>query len=198
MPYSANTFDHILQEHVMRLKPISILDVGAGAGKNGKLVRQTGYDYQLDCLEPTNNYISEYNLTSIYNTVYPYNISQFIDSLYKFNYDLVIFGDVLEHLFRSQVIDYIDYILYKCKWVIVIWPNNMPQDDYGNNPYEIHRSNFTIHDLTSKFDVQFYLKDFVYYNNNDSNLLESYMNYTLIKGYLTPKNASIYNFSTVS
>lgn len=194
MPHSANTFDSILQEHVVSLKPASILDIGAGSGKNGKLIREAGYTNNLDCLEPTHSYVTDYNLNSIYNTVYPYSITQFVDTVYKFNYDLVVCGDVLEHLFRSQVIDYIDYFLYKCKWMIIIWPNNMPQDDYGNNPYEIHKSNFTINDLTEKFDVQFYLKNFAYYNWNDSNLSDAYLNYTVIKGYLTPRNISIHNF----
>lgn len=194
MPHSANSFDHILQDHVVNLKPNSILDIGAGSGKNGKLIKQTGYTGKLDCLEPTAKYISEFNLTDIYNTVYPYNISKFVDEVYKFEYDLVVCGDVLEHLFRSQVIDYIDYFLYKCKWMIVIWPNNMPQDDYGNNPYEIHKSNFTINDLTQKFEVNYYLKNFAYYNWGDSNLSDAYLNYTVIKGYLTPKNVSLYNY----
>lgn len=194
MPHSANSFDHILQEHVIKLNPNTILDVGAGSGKNGKLIRQTGYDKSLECLEPTPQYVTEFNLPSIYNKVHPYNISQFVDTVYKFQYDLVVFGDVLEHLFRSQVIDYLDYFLYKSKWIIVIWPSNMPQDDYGNNPYEIHKSNFTLNDLSEKFDVQYYLKNFVYYNYNDPNLSDAYLNYAVIKGYLTPINQSIYNY----
>lgn len=194
MPFSANTFDHILQDHVVKLNPNTILDVGAGSGKNGKLIKETGYNKVLDCIEPTGKYIAEYNLTSLYNKVYPYNIAQFLENEHKFQYDLVIFGDVLEHLFRSQVIDYLDYFLYKSKWIIVLWPNNMPQDDQGNNHYEIHKSNFTLNDLTEKFDVQYYCKNFAYYNWNDPNLSDAYLNYVVIKGYLTARNQSLYNY----
>jgi len=193
MPYSANTFDNILQDHVVKLQPQSILDVGAGSGKNGTLIRQTGYKNILECLEPTEKYINEFQLTNIYDNIYNANIHDFINTKYKFNYDLVIFGDVLEHLFRSQVIDILDYFLYKAKWIILLWPNNMPQDDYGNNPYEIHKSNFTLNDLTSKFDVQFYIKNFAYYNWNDPNYSDAYLNYAVLKGCMNERNKSIYN-----
>ena len=191
MPYSAKSFDHILKEHIIKLNPTSILDVGAGSGKNGKLIRETGYKNKLECLEPTPEYVTEFKLDSIYDTIHPVSLEQFVDTQYKFQYDVVVFGDVLEHLFRSKVIDYLDYFLYKSKWIIIIWPNNMPQDDYGNNPYEIHKSNFKLNDLTEKFDVQFYLKNFAYFNGNY--LSDAYLNYTVIKGYLTPINTSLYN-----
>jgi hypothetical protein len=69
----------------------------------------------------------------------------------------------------------------------------MAQDDYGGNSYEIHKSNFNINDLTQKFDVQYYVKNFCYYNDNNSNLSDAFLNYSVIKGYLTPRNETIYN-----
>lgn len=193
MPYSSNAFDNLLKEHITKLNPQTILDVGAGAGKNGKLVRDTGYTHTLDCIEPTEGYITEYNLNTIYNTIYPTTLEDFISTKYKFQYDVVIFGDVLEHMFRSKVIDYLDYFLYKSKWIIIIWPNNMPQDDWGGNPYEIHKSNFKISDITEKFDVHFYLKNFAYYNHGNSTFSDAYMNYSVLRGYLTPTYESLYN-----
>lgn len=196
MPHSATTFDSILQDHVRNIKPTSILDVGAGAGKNGKLIRNLGYTGNLECIEPTSSYITDFNLKSVYDTVHHTDLKTFIDTQYKFQYDLVIFGDVLEHLFRSTVIDYLDYFLYKSKWIIIIWPTNMPQDDWGNNKYEIHKSNFKINDLTEKFDVQFYLKHFLSYLNNNSSFNAQCIHYTVLKGYTTPIHESLYNFKT--
>ena len=196
MPHSATTFDSILQDHVRNIKPTSILDVGAGAGKNGKLIRNLGYTGNLECIEPTSSYITDFNLKSVYDTVHHTDLKTFIDTQYKFQYDLVIFGDVLEHLFRSTVIDYLDYFLYKSKWIIIIWPTNMPQNDVGNNKYEIHKSNFKINDLTEKFDVQFYLKNFLSYICNNSSFNAQCIHYTVLKGYTTPIHESLYNFKT--
>lgn len=196
MPHSATNFDSILQDHVRNIKPTSILDVGAGAGKNGKLIRDLGYSGVLECIEPTGSYITDFNLENLYDTVHHADLTTFIDTQYKFQYDLVIFGDVLEHLFRSTVIDYLDYFLYRSKWIIMVWPINMPQYDYENNKYEIHKSNFKINDLTEKFDVQFYLKNFLSYQSDDSNHNAQCINYTVLKGYTTPINESLYKFPT--
>lgn len=193
MPYSSIAFDNFLVDHIFRLKPSKILDVGVGSGKNGHLIRNSGYTGILDAIEPTQSYIKEFNLINTYNTIFPVSLQDFIKTEYKFKYDVAIFGDVLEHLFRSEVIDYLDYFLYKCKWVIICWPNNMAQDDYGGNPYEIHKCNFNINDLTQKFDVQYYVKNFCYYNDNDPNLSDAFLNYAVIKGHLTPRNETIYD-----
>jgi trans-aconitate methyltransferase len=193
MPYSANSFDNILVDHINNLNPTSVIDIGTGSGKNGSLLRATGYKNKLEGIEPTESYRTEFKLDTIYDKIYPYNIKQFMDIEFSFKYDVAIFGDVLEHLFRSEAIDTLDYFLYKCNWIIVVWPNNMPQDAYGNNPYEIHKSNFSLNDLTSRFDVQYYLKNFAYYNYNDPTLTDAFLNYTIIKGYLTPRKASIYD-----
>jgi hypothetical protein len=196
MPHSATNFDNLLQEHIRHINPTSILDVGAGAGKNGKLIRNLGYNGRLDCIEPTSSYITDFNLAHVYDTVYHTDLTTFIDTKFKFQYDLVIFGDVLEHLFRSTVIDYLDYFLYKSKWIVIIWPTNMPQDDWGDNKYEIHKSNFKINDLTEKFDVQFYLENFLSYLYNDPNRNAQSIHYTVLKGYATPRYESLYNLPT--
>lgn len=195
MPYSSKAFDQVLVDHIHRLKPARILDVGVGSGKHSELIRNSGYTGILDGIEPTESYIKEFDLSNKYNTIFPVTLQEFIKTEYKFQYDVAIFGDVLEHLFRSEAIDYIDYFLYKCKWLLIAWPNNMAQDDYGGNHHEIHKSNFTINDLTQKFDVQYYVKNFCYYNDNNPYLSDAFLNYTVIKGYLTPRHDTIYNFA---
>lgn len=198
MPHSLNSFDNILLEHIRHLKPSTILDVGVGSGKHGTLLRNSGYAGRLDGIEPTEQYRIEFDLSNRYNTVFPVTLQDFVNTTYKFNYDVALFGDVLEHLFRSEVIDYIDYFLYKCKWIIIVWPSNLPQHDEGNNPYEIHKSNFTLNDLTQKFDVQYYVKNFAYFDRGNPHLAEISLNYAVIRGYTTPRNASIYNFPLLS
>lgn len=191
MPWSANTYDDLLSQHIRQLNPATILDIGAGAGKNGTIARNSGYSKQLDCIEPTDAYISNFKLDTIYDKIYRMDLLRFIETEYKFQYDLAIFGDILEHTFRSQVIDYLDYFLYKCKWVIVIWPTNYPQDNWGENPYEIHRSNFKLHDLVEKFDVNFYNKKFLMSYNENPNYSPIHMNYVVLKGYITINSDSI-------
>ena len=143
MPHSSSAFDHILLDHIKQINPSTILDVGVGAGKYGSIIKNSGFAGQIDGIEPTESYRTEFDLDSKYSTIFPVTLQEFMTRP-AFNYDVAIFGDVLEHLYRSQAIDTIDYFLYKCNWLIVIWPNNMPQGAEGDNAYEIHKSNFTI------------------------------------------------------
>ena len=70
----------------------------------------------------------------------------------------------------------------------------MPQHDWGNNHYEIHKSNFTINDLTQKFNVEFYAKQFMSFHNDDPHYADAYINYTVLKGHMTGRHESLYDF----
>jgi hypothetical protein len=83
MPYSSIAFDNFLVDHIYRLKPSRILDVGVGSGKNGNLIKNSGYTGILDAIEPTESYIKEFNLSNIYNTVFPVSIQDFIKTEYN-------------------------------------------------------------------------------------------------------------------
>jgi SAM-dependent methyltransferase len=193
MPYSSNTFDNVLSDHIYRLSPEKVLDVGSGSGKNGTIVKKINPNIILEGIEPTEKYIEEYNLNSLYNKIYHKDIQKFSKEDSKNRYDVVIIGDVLEHLFRTEVIDYLDYFLYRTKWLIAIWPTNLPQDDSEENHYEIHKNNFTLNDLTSKFNVVYYVSNFGGWHN-DPKIEPCYFHYCVIKGHLSPKDKFVYNF----
>ena len=72
-------------------KDMRILDIGPGEGTYAQLLS----DYKnIDCVEIYQPYIDTYNLTSQYKNVYNINIMDF-DFEY---YDIIIMGDILEHL----------------------------------------------------------------------------------------------------
>ena len=62
MPFSSNTFDTVLKEHLFKINPSKILDVGAGAGKNFTLIKETCQNSIVEAIEPTESYIKQYNL----------------------------------------------------------------------------------------------------------------------------------------
>jgi hypothetical protein len=187
MPYSAPTFDETILKQLIALNPLSILDIGAGAGKYGKLLRSALPGCKIDAVEPTKAYIDQFELNSIYNTIYEMNIEEYLDKYPKHKYEVVIIGDMLEHLYRSKVIDYIDFLLYKTNWILCIWPTNLPQDDWEGNGYECHRSNFKLKDLSDKFEVEFYTKKFYDWNIDYIHHPAS-INYCVLKGLPTSEN----------
>jgi hypothetical protein len=191
MPFSSSTFDEVLTEHLVKINPSSVLDVGAGAGKHGKMVRELCPKVRIGAIEPTKIYIDEYKLKEVYDELYEMDLMSYCDKQASDRHDVVIFGDVLEHFFRSQAIDYLDYFLYRAQWVVAIWPSQMPQDAWEGNGYEIHKNNFSLLDLASKFDVQYYKKVFGWFHWNDSEMTHCWYNYAVMRGYVVKRNVSL-------
>ena len=161
MPGSLRILDDHLKERLQiinRTLPIkSILDVGAGDGAYAGYLKDICPEAKLHAVEPTESYVTEYDLASKYDTVFPQTIREFLESDTPHIYDVARCGDVLEHLFLSEAIDTIECLLYCCRRVIVMWPTNASQGWWEGNKYEKHKSNFTLSDL-SRFNVVSYLK----------------------------------------
>jgi len=191
MPFSTDIFNGLIENHIKKINPQSILDVGAGAGKYGKLIKSILPSANVEGIEPTLQYLVDYKLNDTYNKIHSTTIKDFANKNPRNRYNIVIFGDVLEHFFRSEAIDYIDYFLYRSDWVFVLWPTFMPQDDAMDNSYEIHKSNFNLIDLSTKFDIHHYEKKFGWFHWNDSEMTHCEHNYVMIKGYVTKRNVSL-------
>ena len=191
MPFSSDTFNSLLSNHIIKINPQSVLDVGAGAGKYGNIIKSILPNSNVEAIEPTQKYIDDYKLNDIYGKVHCCNVQDFAKNNPRNRYNAVIFGDVLEHFFRSEAIDYIDYFLYRSDWVFALWPTFMPQDDAMDNSYEIHKSNFNLIDLATKFDIHHYEKKFGWYHWNDPQFTHCEYNYCAIKGYVTRRHLGV-------
>jgi len=113
-------------------KNTTILDVGPGIGTYYNLL--SNFYKNIDCCEIWQPYIKKYNLKEKYRKVFCLDIC-----LFEFEwYDVIILGDVLEHISSSNAINLINKIYPKCKDIIVSVPFNMPQGIYDGNIYEIH------------------------------------------------------------
>jgi glycosyltransferase involved in cell wall biosynthesis len=191
VPFSDNVFDEKLKEHIVKINPRTTLDVGSGAGKIGTICKNILPNSIIESIESTTEYVEKYELNKKYDKVYNLTVQDYVNQHASNRYDLVIFGDILENFFRSEAMDYLDYFLYRSKWVIAVWPTNLPQDAWEGNHFEIHKSNFKISELTEKFDVYHYEKKFGWYNWNNSEYRKCDFNYCVLKGYLTKRDASL-------
>jgi hypothetical protein len=187
MPYSLDIYNKDIQAHITALDPKSVLDVGAGMGKYGNLVRSVNPHIICDAVEASQEYIDSYGLKSKYRNIFVKDIIDHVRTDMTHKYDLCIMGDVLEHLFLSQAMDIIDALAYKCKYLMIIWPTNLPQDYECTNTYEMHKSNFTIKDI-SRFNIQAYKKTYGY---NISPGVPMDMHYALIAGHTTSPEHSM-------
>lgn len=110
-----------------------ILDVGAGWGKYKMLLRE----YEMDAVEIWEPYVLENNLWSMYEKVYVDDVCSLEPRVFD-DYDVVIFGDVLEHIERDKARRLLLDLVGRVKEVYVAVPYRYPQGVVDGNEYEIH------------------------------------------------------------
>ena len=126
-------------EWVRNIKPKTVLDVGAGAGMYAllfqKMVPAEDHPFQIDAIEVWEPYIKDFELEKLYNTVYQEDTRNHTD----WNYDLVIFGDVLEHMDKDEARTIWSQVSQQAKYALISMPiGHNHQDAYNGNPYEEH------------------------------------------------------------
>jgi 2-polyprenyl-3-methyl-5-hydroxy-6-metoxy-1,4-benzoquinol methylase len=115
-------------------KDAQILDVGFGAGAYGKLLRSLYYR-NIDGLDIYSDNIEEMGLDKIYDNIYIDNILYF-DFDY---YDLIIMGDLLEHIELESAKKLLSSLIKdKCGQIIISVPYEYEQDELYGNKYEKH------------------------------------------------------------
>lgn len=134
MAYSFDYFKTDVADYLKNKfdKNARILDVGAGSGTYYNYLHD--YFENIDAVEVFQPNIDNFDLTHKYNHVYNANISEF-----KYdNYDIIIFGDILEHLNVNDAQNALKYALERCKEIIVAVPYLYEQGICYDNVYEIH------------------------------------------------------------
>ena len=107
------------------------LDVGACDGKWFTLLSDCMI---MDAVEVWGPYISKHNLRAKYRAVFNCSIQEL-----KFNhYDLIIFGDVLEHMSVADARRVIEYAWPRCNDMLIAVPFHYKQGAKKGNPYERH------------------------------------------------------------
>ena len=124
------------QEKIIELKPTSVLDVGAGQGVYLDLIRQgLGAGVIVNAVEVWQPYIDQFDLENRYNKLFAMDVK----NMTNFAYDLVILGDVLEHMSEQSAVELWDRISQQAKYAIISIPIiHYHQDAINGNPYEIH------------------------------------------------------------
>ena len=127
-------------------KKIKVLDVGAGNGLYGSMLRDIAE--RIDAVEAHAPYIESFNLEKIYDNVYNVDICDFELPV---KYDLIIFGDVLEHIEADRAIALLNR-LKDIEQIIIAVPYQYEQGALYGNPYEVHKQP----DLTKNIFLQRY------------------------------------------
>jgi 2-polyprenyl-3-methyl-5-hydroxy-6-metoxy-1,4-benzoquinol methylase len=143
MPGSSITGKLQIIEWFNELKGIkSVLDIGPGWATYAKLLSNKNLNF--DAVEVCERYVKLFNLNKYYKSVYNTDICDFV---FLKKYDVVILGDILEHLSDKDTETVLKKILNNCRYCLVSLPLDAEagvEDDcdnssnYWQNSYEKH------------------------------------------------------------
>ena len=136
MGFSDPTNKPWTQKKIVELNPTTVLDVGAGQGVYLDLIRESlGNSVIVAAVEVWQPYIDQFNLEQRYDYLYPVDVRD----LTSFNFDLVILGDILEHMPEKDAVELWDRISKEAKYAIISIPIiHYHQEALNGNPYEVH------------------------------------------------------------
>lgn len=135
----------------------SVLDVGCGSGTYYDLLGD--YFKNIDGVEIYKPNIEQNELNKKYRNIYNADIRGF-----KYNYyDIIIFGDVIEHMKVEEADEVLKYAFDRCKEMIVAVPYCYKQGIEYGNVYEIHKQD----DLTKINMLERYPYLRLLYGNNE-------------------------------
>lgn len=118
------TFDSLTQHVIKTINPQRILDIGAGGGKYGALLKSIVPECELTALE-----CDEAAFPQLREVGYHQILPITADKLYERSsdlYDVVILGDVIEHMLHSQGRDLLEFLNYRSRYLIISTPECMP------------------------------------------------------------------------
>jgi SAM-dependent methyltransferase len=150
MPFSTNYFKEETKKFIEKNfeKEIKILDIGAGAGTYSNLLKPLGYK-NLDCVEVFEEYVDKFSLRQKYDKVLIGDITKLKIDFKK--YDLIILGDVLEHIDKLSAIKLINRI--KGVPTIIGVPFESEQGESFGNIHETHlQPDLTLENFVERFE----------------------------------------------
>jgi hypothetical protein len=139
------------QQKIIEISPATVLDVGAGQGTYLNLIRDgLGHNVVVDAVEVWQPYIDQFDLINRYNKVYAIDVR----NITNFKYDLVILGDILEHMSELDAVKLWKVISSQAKYALISIPIiHYHQDAINGNPYEIHvEEDWTMDRVLEKFN----------------------------------------------
>jgi len=141
---SAYYGDYILKYQLNNVRPSTVVDFGAGGGKIGRFAKQIlSEKVEITAVEGCEGACQIILRDKLYNHVCFSLIQEWIYRDRK-NYDLAVFGDVLEHLKPKEIHTVIRKCLNKFRHIIVVCPlYDIFQDEHYGNPLEAHLTYIT-------------------------------------------------------
>jgi hypothetical protein len=125
-----------ISHEVARLRPATLLDVGPGQGTYSDLLRGVTPGSSWSCVEIFEPYVEMFELRRKYDVVHVADIRSFS---WPTRYDVVILGDVLEHLTLADALPVWASARAHARYLVLSIPIvEYPQGVHYGNIHETH------------------------------------------------------------
>ncbi len=121
---------------LVRERPQTVLDVGAGYGKYGLLAREYGGAVRVDAVDAVPPRFP------VYDHVYLGDLRS-LESLLPADpprWDLALFVDAIEHLEKDEAWKVLEALVRRARRVLITTPWGFRPQEIAGMPYETHRS----------------------------------------------------------
>lgn len=152
MPVSHHEGKQWTCDRLIELDPIHVVDIGPGEGIYSMLMRTELSDHcSWECVEVYEPYVEKFKLEDKYDVVHVRDVRDMPNWMYIT--DVIIFGDVIEHLERDEALRVLDTAKQFADNIVVSIPIvHMPQGAYQGNPYEAHLAHYTFEEMHAIMD----------------------------------------------
>lgn len=150
MPYSDPSLKPWSLDFYRSIRPASVVDVGPGAGTYAQMFRPY-HQSDWTAVEMWGPYVEQFGLDRIYDQVIIGDVRHLNPEL--FMSDLVIFGDVLEHMPKGDALDVLYRASLRAENIVVSLPiGDWPQGAVDGVPTEVHVSTWEDGDVLKLLD----------------------------------------------
>lgn len=150
MPESSHAGKDWIKERIPQLTKIqTVLDIGPGVGTYLKLLKPLLPRTTWIGVEAWKNYVRDFSLDKLYDLVICQDVCMMPPT---YGADLVIFGDVLEHMTKDKAINVYNKFYESSRFVVIVIPIvETKQGIHDSNPHEQHVANWTHSEVLKKF-----------------------------------------------
>jgi hypothetical protein len=140
-------FDAACQHIITAVAPARTLDIGAGAGKYGRLLAVAAPAGERVALEVEAGHVDRFALRELYTRVAVVDATRWWREEPEEAFDLVIAGDSLQQMPKSEGLDLLNAMLYRSAYLLLVAPEFVVQGAVQGLASAVHRSAWSERDL---------------------------------------------------
>ena len=147
MPGSFPIFDAVCEHLIGAIAPARALDVGAGAGKYGRLLADAAPACERVAIEVEAAHAERFGLHELYQRVEVVDAADWWRHHPDESFDLVIVGDSLQQMAKFDGLDLLNAMTYRAAWLLLVVPEFVVQGAVEGFASAVHRSVWSERDL---------------------------------------------------